>query len=281
MKNQLHLSAHLSKILISLLISAMLITLPSLTSCTKEGITETTALDSEPATEAATDISTLPEAVGSDSLQNGGYNNPSYNNGNTNTNGNGNNAGQSNQIQGGITDVTTQNYSTGLSYISLGDGTCTVSGMGSCTDSSLIIPTVSPSGERVVAISEKAFFGSTSITAVFLPASISNVGAMAFAACPSLAYFSVDSANLSYKDSAGILYTADGSTLLSYPAAKSSSTVAIPTTVRRIADMAFYGCTKLTSVTYSGTLSQWQQITIGSNNNSLIGLNIQYNVSGK
>ena len=196
MKKQLHRAARPSKILISLLISASLITLPSLTSCTKEGDTQTTAVESESATVAATDSSTLPEAVGSDSLQNGGYNNPSYNNGNTNPNGIGN-GGQNNQIQGGVTDVTTQNYSTGLSYISLGDGSCTVSGIGSCTDSSLIIPAVSPSGERVVAISEKAFFGSNSITAVFLPASISSVGAMAFAACPSLAYFSVDSANLS------------------------------------------------------------------------------------
>ena len=261
-----------------------MITLPSLSSCTKDGSAETTAIESGSVTEASanTEGSTLPEAAGNSTLQNGGYDNPSYDNVNGNGNGNwNNNGGQNNQIQGSVTDVTTQNYSTGLSYISLGDGNCTVSGIGSCTDSSLIIPSVSPSGERVVAISEKAFFGSTSITAVFLPASISSVGAMAFAACPSLAYFSVDSSNLSYKDSAGILYTADGSTLVSYPASKSSSTVAIPTTVRRIADMAFYGCTKLMSVSYAGTLSQLQQITIGSNNNSLIGLNIQYNVSGK
>lgn len=185
------------------------------------------------------------------------------------------------QAPDNITDVQNSNYSRGLSYISLGNGTCTVSGMGSCTDSCVVIPRVSPNGEIVVSISDKAFFGLSSISAVFLPSSIADIGSMAFAACPSLAYFSVDASNLAYRDTAGVLYSADGSTLISYPAAKSSSSVTIPASVKNIADMAFYGCTKLTAVAYSGTLAQWQRINIGSGNNSLIGLNIQYQSSGK
>ena len=180
-----------------------------------------------------------------------------------------------------FTDVQNSNYSRGLSYISLGNGTCSVAGMGSCTDSCVVIPRVSPDGEIVVSISDKAFFGLTSISAVFLPSSVSNIGSMAFAACYSLAYFSVDASNLAYRDTAGVLYSADGSALISYPAAKSSSSVTIPASVKSIADMAFYGCTKLSTVSYAGTLAQWQRINIGSGNNSLIGLNIQYQSSGK
>ena len=180
-----------------------------------------------------------------------------------------------------FTDVQNSNYSRGLSYISLGNGTCSVSGMGSCTDSCVVIPRVSPDGEIVVAVSDKAFFGLSSISAVFLPSSVANIGSMAFAACPALAYFSVDASNLAYRDTAGVLYSADGSALIAYPAAKSSSSVTIPASVKTIADLAFYGCTKLSAVSYSGTLAQWQRINVGSGNNSLIGLNVQYQSSGK
>lgn len=180
-----------------------------------------------------------------------------------------------------IADVEGNNYSQGLSYISLGNGTCAVAGVGSCTDTCIIIPYKNPSGEIVVSISEKAFFGSQNISAVFLPSSVSSIGNMAFSACPSLAYFSVDVANLSYRDVAGVLYTADQSTLVCYPAAKSSVSVTIPQSVKMIADMAFYGCTKLRAVAYSGTLAEWQQISVGAGNNSLIGLSIQYQSTGK
>ncbi|MBE6694796.1 MAG: hypothetical protein E7589_08530 [Ruminococcaceae bacterium] len=180
-----------------------------------------------------------------------------------------------------ITDVESTSYSKGLAYISLGNGTCTVSGIGSCTDTCVVIPRTNPNGEIVVSISDKAFFGSSVISAVFLPSSIASIGNMAFAACPALAYFSVDAGNLAYRDVAGVLYTADGTTIISYPAAKSSASVTIPASVRNIADMAFYGCTKLQTVAYAGTLAQWQQISVGSGNNSLIGLNIQYQSSGK
>ena len=173
--------------------------------------------------------------------------------------------------------TTGSNDSKGLSFVSNGNGTCTLTGIGACTDVCLVIPSQNTAGERVTAISDKAFYGNTAITAVFLPASITSIGSMAFAACPSLAYFSVDTSNTTYRSEGGILYNADRSTLLAYPAAKSTSVASIPSSVTIIADMAFYGCTKLTGIAYAGTPSDWQKISIGSGNNSLFGLNVQYN----
>ena len=48
-------------------------------------------------------------------------------------------------------------YSVGLEYTSNGDGTCYVSGIGTCTDTDIVIPSVAPNGQKVVAIGNSAF----------------------------------------------------------------------------------------------------------------------------
>lgn len=45
-----------------------------------------------------------------------------------------------------------KNYSEGLEFISNGDGTCYVAGIGNCTDTDIIIPKVSPSEDKVTKI---------------------------------------------------------------------------------------------------------------------------------
>ena len=169
------------------------------------------------------------------------------------------------------------NESKGLSYTSNGNGTCTLTGLGTCSDVCLVIPTQNEAGERVTAVAAKALYGNTTVTAVFLPASVTSIGAMAFSAMPSLAYFSVDTQNPAYRSESGVLYTKDRSTLLSYPAAKSAALLTLPASVRTVSEMAFYGCSNLRGIAYEGSPSQWQQITIASGNNSLFGLNVQYN----
>ena len=47
---------------------------------------------------------------------------------------------------------------TALQFTSNGDGTCYVSGIGDCTLEEIIIPQVSPKGDRVTAIGDNAFF---------------------------------------------------------------------------------------------------------------------------
>ena len=53
--------------------------------------------------------------------------------------------------------------------------------------------------------------------------------------------------------------------------------VLIPHTVEKIGDGAFDGCTYLERGHYTGTESQWAEIVIGENNDSLINVKISYN----
>ena len=48
-------------------------------------------------------------------------------------------------------------YSEGLKFTSNGDGTCYVSGIGSCTDTVVNIPPTSPEGDTVTSIGVNAF----------------------------------------------------------------------------------------------------------------------------
>jgi hypothetical protein len=55
------------------------------------------------------------------------------------------------------TDINTST-SEGLEYESNGDGTCTITGLGTCTDTDIVIPTVSPTGDTVTMIDKYAFY---------------------------------------------------------------------------------------------------------------------------
>ncbi len=77
-------------------------------------------------------------------------------------------------------------YSKGLKFVSNGDGTCSVDGIGTCKDTILIIPPVSPTGDIVTAIDGQAFSGCTSLTSINIPDSVTSIGFRAFSSCTSL-----------------------------------------------------------------------------------------------
>lgn len=156
-----------------------------------------------------------------------------------------------------------------LRFISYGNGTCGVSGIGSCTDLFVVIPERSPDGDIVTVIEEKAFYGNSEIKAVEIPSTVSDIGKMAFSECSALVYVSVDSANKAYKDLEGVLYSKDGTVLLAYPSACASSHLTITANVTHIADMAFFGCDQLEQIHYTGTLTEWGKINIGEMNYGL------------
>lgn len=58
--------------------------------------------------------------------------------------------------------------SEGLEFESNGDGTCTITGIGVCTDTDLVIPEKSPDGETVTLIDEYAFMSIESVNSVTL-----------------------------------------------------------------------------------------------------------------
>ena len=161
-----------------------------------------------------------------------------------------------------------------LEYLSLGNGTCAVVGIGSITDSYIVIPEKSPSGEVVTEICEKAFFNCDFIKAVEIPSTVWMIGTLAFADCDSLIYISVDEDNKAFKSDGGILYSFDMTRLISYPSANGAPTVTVPTTVKEIEPMAFNGCSKLATVYYNGSYAEWSEILIGEMNYGLYSASI-------
>lgn len=172
------------------------------------------------------------------------------------------------------TDPTTL-ASSGLSFESKGDGTCRLVGMGSCTDTCLIIPDKSPEGDAVTAIGAGAFAGNTLINAVQIPAGVVEIGDGAFAGCPALSYISVSNGNGAYCDVGGMLYSLDKSTLLCVPAGNKLSSLTLTLQVTTVAPRATEGC-NFTKILFEGTAEQWKKISVGASNDALSAVTPTY-----
>ena len=125
--------------------------------------------------------------------------------------------------------------SEGLLFVPSGNGTCSVSGIGSCTDKDIVIPKVSPDGDKVTALAPKAFFLSTSITSIYIPDSVTLIGAGAFESCVAL-----ESVTLSKS-----ITSIEGNTFRNCYAL---SSITIPGGVVTIGSGAFQGCKALTHI---------------------------------
>lgn len=208
------------------------------------------------------------------------------------TTGGGGNSNNSGNNGGNVSDPDDNPSSdptgSGLSFVSNGDGTCILDGIGNCKDTIIVVPDESPEGDTVVEVAANAFkncnkirgielpetvetigayafYGST-IRQITIPSSVSEIGNYAFAGCKYLEEIEVELGNPSYSSSSGVLYNEDGSCLITYPAGKTNNFVIISKDVTEIANMAFYKCTSITKVTYHGTSSGWKSVEIGAGN---------------
>ncbi len=133
----------------------------------------------------------------------------------------------------------------------------------------------------VTTIGDGAFSGCTSLTSVTIPDNVTTIGDGAFSSCTELIEIKVAEGNTNYLSVDGILFSADKTELLCYPAGKkgnyeilttvtkiapgafsgntSLESVIIPDSVTTIDDGAFMDCTALTSVTIPDSVT-----TIGS-----------------
>ncbi len=130
--------------------------------------------------------------------------------------------------------VSSAEYQDGFAYEVVGT-TATVTGYdGNAT--ALTVP-ASLGGYTVTAIGSKAFDGNL-IQSIALPATVTSVADDSFSSA-SIRSITVGSANETYSATSGVLYNKDKTTLVRYPAGKTSTTFSIPSTVTSVAAKAF------------------------------------------
>lgn len=73
--------------------------------------------------------------------------------------------------------------SQGFMFESNGDGTCTLTEIGDCTDSDIVIPEKSPAGDTVTMIAEYAFYGAEDINSIIIAGRTMELDTKAFQSC--------------------------------------------------------------------------------------------------
>lgn len=126
--------------------------------------------------------------------------------------------------------------SEGLEFVSRGDGTCILAGIGECGDDYVIIPSISPLGDVVTAIGENAFERSK-IKGVRIPHTVVTIGDKAFSECDNLKIVRM-SDNLKMIGDMAFYYCGN----LEY--------INVPSGIEHIGSYAFYECDFIISNVY-------------------------------
>ena len=129
--------------------------------------------------------------------------------------------------------------SQGLVFTSNGNGTCYVSGIGICIDNDIVIPTVSPEGDRVTGIGDYAFNDCEGIDSIMIPEGVTTIGDYAL---------SCKLRSVTLPDSV----TSIGKSAFSGTRIKS---ITIPRGVTSIEAYTFRGCYRLTSITIPNSVT--------------------------
>lgn len=126
------------------------------------------------------------------------------------------------------------------------------------TDMSIVIPDTLD-GSPVISIMWN-FLGAgdllpARVTSVVLPDSLLLVHEGAFSWCPDLTQFIVSPNNPALEAVDGVLFDKRTNTLLRYPPAKAGESYNVPEGTTAIAQRAFYGCNKLTSIVLADSVT--------------------------
>ncbi|MBQ1410768.1 MAG: leucine-rich repeat protein [Oscillospiraceae bacterium] len=104
-------------------------------------------------------------------------------------------------------------------------------------------------GSGLERIENTAFSRCSALETVSLPASLTSLSPYAFSNCDALRAINVDSGSNTYSSLNGVLFDRGQTELIKYPAGKQGTSYAIPDSVMKIGESAFYGCRSLTNVT--------------------------------
>ncbi len=138
------------------------------------------------------------------------------------------------------TSVEVKYFSKGLEYTLSSDGASyLVSGIGTCTDTDIVIPSTYE-GKDVTGIKSEAFYENETLTSVVMPNSVTSIGMGAFRLCTSIA------------------------------------SVVIPNSVTSIVESAFSGCWSLTTLYYDGTIKDWLSIECGEDARPNTNIDFKY-----
>ena len=159
----------------------------------------------------------------------------------------------------------TRRISEGLEYSLNSDETgYTVTGIGSCTDTEIVIPSKHNS-KPVTSIGAFAFRNRTGLTSITIPNSVTSIGRYAFEGCSGLTSITIPDSVTSIGDFA--FFDCTGLTSVTIPDSVTSiggfafrdctglTSIAIPDSVTIICAGAFYNCTRLTSVTIGNSVT--------------------------
>ncbi len=151
----------------------------------------------------------------------------------------------------------------GITWTLDSNGTLTISGTGA-----MVVDLYAPPWEEynesiisviveegITVIPNTTFSYAENLVTVSIPSSATQVGGLLFIGCNSLEEINVAEDNTVYKSVDGILFSEDGTTLLSYPMNKEGTEYTIPTTVTKIGDYAFIDNQALESVVIPDTVT--------------------------
>ncbi|MBQ8250013.1 MAG: leucine-rich repeat domain-containing protein [Clostridia bacterium] len=137
-------------------------------------------------------------------------------------------------------------WCTALSDLKLSAGLTTIAGntFSGCKElTTVTIP------EGVETIASSAFGYCDTLAEVYISSTVTTIEDGAFAGCPALTKFVVDGDNADYtSDADGVLFTADMTKLVQYPAGSAATSYDVPETVVTIAASAFESAANLKSV---------------------------------
>ena len=144
-----------------------------------------------------------------------------------------------------------------LESVSFPDGLQTI-GAGAFEDCLALESVSFPDGLQ--AIGGSAFNSCIALQSVSFPDGLQTIGGSAFGGCAVLQSFSASATHPVFRVVDGVLFTADGKTLVAYPSGRKAETYRVPDGVETIGAGAFEDCLALESVSFPDGLQ-----TIGDN----------------